>query len=97
MNVNFVQDTTSTAVDTLTQSYGDQWEGAGTEGSSAFIQFMSSNDLIFVVLGVSLIIWFVLLFFMIRLDKKVSVLEQQIEDDRNYEESVVDQKEPAEA
>jgi zinc transport system ATP-binding protein len=37
---------------------------------------MSSHELIFVVLGVSLIIWFVLLFFIIRVDRKVSKLEK---------------------
>ncbi len=79
MNINFVQDTVNSAVDTLTQSYGDRWEGAGTEETSAFIQFMSSNDLIYVVLGVSLIIWFVLLFFMIRVDRNVAKLEQKVD------------------
>ncbi|WP_069131029.1 CcmD family protein [Rhodohalobacter halophilus] len=85
MKLNDIQDTATTAVDTLTQSYGDRWEGTGTEDASAFIQFMSSNDLIYVVLGVSLIIWFVLLFFMIRLDKKVSSLEEQIDRQKSEE------------
>jgi hypothetical protein len=40
---------------------------------------MSSNELIYVVLGVSLIIWFILLFFLFRVDKKVSKLEEQIQ------------------
>ena len=66
-------------VDTLSQSYGDKWQGAAdTETAGAFVSFMSSNDLIFVVLGVTLIIWFVLLFFLIRLDKKVSEIEKEI-------------------
>jgi len=86
MKKNFVQDTASTAVDTLTQSYGDRWDGAGAEESSAFIQFMSSNDLIYVVLGVSLIIWFVLMFVMIRVDRKVSGLEEKIEAANRSEE-----------
>ena len=65
--------------DTLTQSYSDKWQGAADpEATSAFVSFMSSNDLIFVVLGVTLIIWFVLLFFLIRLDKKVSEIEKEI-------------------
>ncbi len=65
--------------DTLTQSYSDKWSGAvETESAGAFVSFMSSNDLIFVVLGVTLIIWFVLLFFLIRLDKKVSEIEKEI-------------------
>jgi hypothetical protein len=39
---------------------------------------MASHDLIFIVLGVSLIIWFVLLFFIIRTDRKVSQLEEMV-------------------
>lgn len=66
-------------VDTLTQTYSEKWSGAAeAEQANAFIQFMFSNDLIFVVLGVSLIIWFTLLFFLIRLDKKVTKLEEEI-------------------
>jgi len=87
MKMNFVQDTVSTAVDTLSQSYGDRWEGAGAEESSAFIQFMSSNDLIYVVLGVSLIIWFVLMFVMIRVDRKVAGLEEKLEATNRSDES----------
>lgn len=75
----FAQDESPARVDTLTESYSGRWEGMeGVEESSAFIQFMASDDLIWVVLGVSLIIWFVLLFFLIRVDKKVSRLEQTV-------------------
>lgn len=74
-----MQEDSLAAVDTLTQVYSEKWSGtAEGENVGAFIQFMSSNDLIFVVLGVSLIIWAVLLFFLIRLDKKVGKLEGQI-------------------
>lgn len=73
MMVAFIQ------ADTLTESYSDKWSGAG-EGSG-IIGFLSSNDLIFVVLGVSLIIWFTLLFFLIRLDKKVAGIEEKLEKD----------------
>ncbi|REL33029.1 hypothetical protein DYD21_12265 [Rhodohalobacter sp. SW132] len=77
-----VKDLQESSVDTLTSSYSDQWTAMeNTEQASAFVQFMSSNDLIFVVLGVSLIIWFVLLFFMIRVDKKVAKLEKTLEQD----------------
>jgi hypothetical protein len=80
MSNDFTQEARTVAVDTLTQSYSDRWEGVeGAEQASAFIQFMASNDLIYVVLGVSLIIWFVLLFFMIRVDRNVSRLEEAIE------------------
>lgn len=74
------QEDTTAAVDTLMQSYSQSWQGAeGFEQSSAFIQAAASYDLIFIVLAVSLIIWFVLLFFIIRVDKKVHKLEQQME------------------
>lgn len=77
-----VKDLQESAVDTLTSSYSDRWAGVeNIEQSSAFIQFMSSNDLIFVVLGVSLIIWFVLLFFMITVDRKVAKLEKKLEEE----------------
>lgn len=66
--------------DTLTQTYSEIWSGAEeAEQANAFIQFMFSNDLIFVVLGVSLIVWFTMLFFLVRLDKKVSSIEEETE------------------
>lgn len=75
-----VQEDTVAAVDTLTESYSTQWDGsAGLEQASPLIQAAASNDLIFIVLGVSLIIWFVLLFFIVRVDKKVGELEKEIE------------------
>lgn len=81
-----IQDSTNTAVDTLTNSYSGKWEGAeGIEQTSAFIQFMASNELIFVVLGVSLIIWFVLLFYLIRVDRNVSKLEESLKEELSDE------------
>jgi len=75
-----VQEDTVAAVDTLTESYSQKWDGTtGLDQASPFIQTAASYDLIFIVLGVSLIIWFVLLFFIIRVDKKVSKLEEEIE------------------
>ncbi len=84
MSLNFMQESTSSAVDTLTQSYSGKWEGTeAIEQSSAFIQMMASNDLIFVVLGVSLIIWFVLLFYLIKVDRNVSKLEESIKEKKD--------------
>lgn len=81
-----IQDSTKTAVDTLTNSYSGKWEGVeGIEQSSGFIQLMASNDLIFVVLGVSLIIWFVLLFYLIRVDRNVSKLEKSLKEETSDE------------
>lgn len=77
-----VQQDTAAAVDTLTQVYSQKWHG--TNGSSPIITAMASHDLIFIVLGVTLIIWFILLFFLIRLDRKVATLEQKQEDMKKY-------------
>jgi hypothetical protein len=64
--------------DTLTSAYSDKWDAAqDVESAGAFVQFMSSNDLIFVVLGVSLIIWFVILFFLFRIENKLTLLERR--------------------
>lgn len=79
MTNNFTQEAANSAVDTLTSSYSDSWKALeGVEQSSGFVQMMASNDLIFVVLGVSLIIWFILLFFIIKVDRNVSRLEDSI-------------------
>lgn len=85
--VTLPQDT-SAAVDTLSEAYSSKWEAtSGLEHSGTFMHMMASHDLIYVVMAVSLIIWFVLLFFMIRTDKKVGELEEELEQ-LNNEESV---------
>ena len=67
------------AVDTLTQAYSDKWAGAEeVEHANAIIAFMYSNDLIYVVLGVTLIIWCVLLFFLFKVDRKISAIEDKL-------------------
>ncbi len=48
-----------------------------SEAGSSFSAFMYSHNLIFVVLGVSLIIWLLLAVYLIRLDKKLSRLEKK--------------------
>lgn len=73
-----MQEDSVAVVDTLTQAYAEKWSGAELEQTNAFITFMYSNDLIFVVLGVTLIIWAVLLFFLFRIDSKVSSLEKKV-------------------
>jgi len=75
-----VQQDTVAAVDTLTKNYSQKWEATSQlEHASPLIKAAASNDLIFIVLGVSLIIWFVLLFFIVRVDKKVGRLEKELE------------------
>ncbi|MFU8858952.1 MAG: hypothetical protein ACNA8K_00885 [Cyclonatronaceae bacterium] len=75
--------------DTLSSAYSDKWDAADEiETAGAFVQFMSSNDLILVVLGVSLIIWFVILFYLFRIEKKLALLErkqrEEIESKENH-------------
>lgn len=83
MKISFIQESSSTVVDSISSSYSERWEGLeGIEESSSFIQFMGSNDLIFVVLGVSLIIWFVLIFYMIKIDRNLSKLEKKLESEK---------------
>ncbi|WP_372638206.1 hypothetical protein [Fodinibius sp.] len=73
------QEDSVAAVDTLTKSYSTDWKASeGFEQAGPLIQAAASYDLIFIVLGVSLIIWFVLLFFIIRVDKKVGRLENEL-------------------
>lgn len=79
------QDTLTAAADTLSQVYSNKWSGTETEQANAFIHFMYSNDLIFVVLGVTLIIWLILLFFLIKVDKKVTKLEHKFNSSTNHE------------
>jgi CcmD family protein len=76
LSIMLQQDTTA-VVDTLTKAYSDIWQPVEGADNSAFINLMASNDLIFVVLGVTLIIWFVLLFYMIKIDRRLGKLEQE--------------------
>jgi type VI protein secretion system component VasF len=63
-----------------TSSFAPKWHGAqAVQDSNPFIATMASHNLIFIVLGVSLIIWFVLLFFIIRTDRKIIQLEKQVD------------------
>ncbi len=77
---NVPADTTS-----VMKEYADKWDApTAAEQSGIIIQTLASNDLIYVVLAVSLIIWFVLLFFIIRTDRKLSKLEETIMQSNNH-------------
>lgn len=87
MTLNIIQQDTVAAVDTLTKAFSQKWHAASEMSSSnAIIQAMASHNLIFIVLGVTLIIWFVLLFFVIRIDKKVEALEEKQESLKSLKE-----------
>lgn len=60
-----------------------QWQGTQEGYSNVIMQFLASNDLMPVVLGVSLLIWFTLLVFIIRLDVKLTILEKKYLTDKD--------------
>jgi len=78
----------SAAIDTLSTAYSDKWDAAAQmDQSGSLMKAAASHDLIFIVLGVSLIIWFILLFFIIRTDRKVSALEETLNHKSNQSTS----------
>ena len=82
--MSMFQDSTKVApLDTLSEAYSDKWMAAANQGEGFFTSFMSSNNLIFVVLGVTLIIWTVLIVYLSRIDKTISKLENQLNHSSN--------------
>ena len=78
------QDSTGTIpIDTLSKAYSDKWITTVNQGEGLFASFMSSNNLIFVVLGVTLIIWTVLIVYLTRVDKRITILENQLNHSSN--------------
>ncbi len=74
----FLQQDTAQAVDTLSKAADPKWKALSQMSqSTTIIQDMASHNLIFIVLGVTLIIWLILLFFIIRVDRKVAQLEKE--------------------
>jgi type VI protein secretion system component VasF len=72
--------------DTAASGFAPKWHGAhAAQNASSFMTMMASHNLIFIVLGVSLIIWFVLLFFIIRTDRKITHLERQVNGKINHQ------------
>jgi preprotein translocase subunit SecY len=58
--------------------YDDLWQGSGAgDESNMLMQAMASNNLIFVVLAVSLVIWFVFIFYLMRVERKLAQLEKK--------------------
>ena len=81
---NMFQDSTGTIpIDTLSKAYSDKWITTVNQGEGFFASFMSSNNLIFVVLGVTLIIWTVLIVYLTRVDKRITMLENQLNHSSN--------------
>ena len=72
--------------ESLSTAYDSIWAGANMPASplSPLEQAMLSNDKLFVVLAVVLIIWAGVIFFILRTDRKLTKLERSLED-RIYE------------
>lgn len=78
--------TDSTLVDTsLATAYDTTWSAQlpASPPSSGMEALMLSHDKIYVVLAVVLIIWFGLLFLLVRNDRKLDELERRTGDDRS--------------
>lgn len=61
--------------------YDSIWTDAGSNAASgAFEQVMLSNDKLFVVLGVVLIIWIGLIVLLLRTDRRLASLERTVEE-----------------
>jgi len=76
---NFITLFAAALADTVSAAYSDLWQGVqDPEHGNVIMQAMASQGLIYVVLGVSLIIWFVLIAYLIRLEKKLDRLEQKL-------------------
>ena len=64
----------------IPSSYDTTWNAAQSQGppqSSGFEQVMLSQDKLYVVAGVVLIIWFGLLFYLFRNDRRIRALERE--------------------
>lgn len=73
------QDTTQVQTGTPT-AYDSVWaDQIPTQSASGFEQVMLSHDKLYVVLGVVLLIWFGLIFFILYTDRKLTRLERKLD------------------
>ena len=74
------QDTTQVQTG-MTTAYDSVWADPTipTQSASGFEQVMLSHDKLYVVLGVVLLIWFGLIFFILYTDRKLSRLERKLD------------------
>lgn len=62
--------------DTLSTAYSEKWSAAeNAVNDPSWIQWLSQNELIYVVGLVSMVIWLGILYYLIRIEKKLSLLE----------------------
>ncbi len=73
--------------ESISTAFDSIWAGANipTQPPSILEQIMLSHDKLYVVLAVVLIIWFGVIFFLYRTDRRLSSLERRM-GDRIYED-----------
>ncbi len=76
-----IQDSLKTS-ETVATAFDSIWTAGNvpTAAPSPFEQVMLSNDKLYVVLVVVLVIWFGIIFFIYRTDRKLGNLERSLED-----------------
>lgn len=85
------QSTPDSVAGGLATAYDSLWTpGPAAQNSGLLESVMLSNDKLYVVLTVVLIIWLGLVFFVLRTDKKLSSLERSIEEGIGPEERDAD-------
>ena len=78
-----VADTTNAST-----AYDSIWAGPNLPQSTGLESTMLSNDKLFVVMGVLLIIWVGIMFLILRTDRKLAALERAVEEGISPHESL---------
>lgn len=78
--ITFLQDSTATGVGETT-AYDSVWAHTSVpvQQPTGIEQVMLSEDKLYVVLAVVLIIWFGIVYFLFRTDRKIAQLERSVE------------------
>ena len=79
--IQTLQDSLNTS-ESISTAFDSIWTGGNvpTVAPTPLEEIMLSNDKLFVVLAVVLIIWFGLVFFIWRTDRRLAKLERSVED-----------------
>jgi CcmD family protein len=78
--LTLLQDAAQEAKQNTATAYDTIWANPGVQQSGGLEGFMLSEDKLFVVLAVVLIIWAGIAFFVLRTDRKLDRLERTLEE-----------------
>jgi CcmD family protein len=78
--LTLLQDAAQEAKQNTATAYDTIWANPGAQQSGGLEGFMLSEDKLFVVLAVVLIIWAGIAFFVLRTDRKLDRLERTLEE-----------------